>query len=436
MEIQVLISILILVIGLVLGMPIPFAFGGAFLWITYTLHFSPNTLLASGYTQINSTVLLAIPLFVLAGKVMEKGQIGDALIGLVERFVGRIKSGLGAVAVITSAVFGSISGSASATLSCIGALMEPRMTRAGYPKGYTAALLAAACPLGLLIPPSSAQILYAWSSGTSVLACFTATIVPGIILVIFLCIVNAVMCRKLDIIQPPIESKRLWVRNTGKATGHAIPALIMPIIILGGIYGGIMTATEAAAISVAYAIPCGLFIYKGLKGKALKEALTESACTTGVIMVMFFMVMIFSKLLTMLNVPTKIAQGLLSVTDNKYLILLMINIFMVIIGMLMDDTSGILLCTPILLPIIQGIGIHPVHFAAILGVNLGMGNITPPTAPMLYLSGRVCGAKINKMLSPTMMFICFAWIPTLIITTYVPAVATFLPKLILPNMFG
>lgn len=153
-------------------------------------------------------------------------------------------------------------------------------------------------------------------------------------------------------------------------------------------------------------------------------------------MVMFFMVMIFSKLLTMLNVPTKIAQGLLSVTDNKYLILLMINVFMVIIGMLMDDTSGILLCTPILLPIIQGIGIHPVHFAAILGVNLGMGNITPPTAPMLYLSGRVCGAKINKMLSPTMMFICFAWIPTLIITTYVPAVATFLPKLILPNMFG
>ena len=435
MSIQVLISILILIVGLVVGMPIPFAFGGSFLWLTYSLNFNPNTLLASGYTQINSPILLAIPLFVLAGKVMEKGHIGDALIGLVQRFVGRFNSGLGAVAVITSAVFGSISGSASATLSCIGALMEPRMTKAGYPKGYTAALLAAACPLGLLIPPSSAQILYAWSSGTSVLACFTATVVPGIILVLFLCIVNAVMCKKLEIIQPELEHGAEWLKNTGKATWHAVPALIMPFIILGGIYGGIMTATEAAAISVLYAVPCGMFVYKGLKGKGLWEALTESACTTGVIMVMFFMVMIFSKLLTMLNVPSTIATGLLSLTDNRILILMMVNVFMIIIGMLMDDTSGILLCTPILIPIVTGIGVHPVHFAAILGVNLGMGNITPPTAPMLYLSGRVCGAKINKMLSPTMMFIIFAWIPTLIITTYIPVVATFLPKLILPNLF-
>ena len=431
-----IISVLLLVGGLVIGMPIPYAFGAAFIWITCFFGMNPNTLLASGYTQINSTILLAIPLFVLAGKVMEKGHIGDALIGLVERFVGRFKSGLGAVSVITSAVFGSISGSASATLSCIGALMEPRMTAAGYSKGYTAALLAAACPLGLLIPPSSAQVLYAWSSGTSVLACFTATIVPGLILVTLLCLVNAVMCRRFDIVCASPEPPAEWGRNTVKATLRAIPAMIMPIIILGGIYGGVMTATEAAAISVAYAIPCGMFIYKGLKGDGLRQALTESSCTTGVIMVMFFMVMIFSKLLTMQNIPAQIAAALLSITDNKYLILLMVNIFMVIIGMLMDDTSGILLSTPILLPIVTSIGIHPVHFAAILGVNLGMGNITPPTAPMLYLSGRVCGAKINKMLSPTMIFIIFAWIPTLLLTTYIPAVATFLPKMLLPGLFA
>lgn len=435
MDIEVIISIVILVVGLILGMPIPFAFGGSFLWLTYTMDFNPNTLLASGYTQINSVVLLAIPLFVLAGKIMEKGNIGDALIGLVERFVGKAKSGLGAVSVIVSAVFGSISGSASATLSCIGSLMYPRMLKAGYPKGYTAALLAAACPLGLLIPPSSAQILYAWSSGTSVLACFTATVVPGIILVLFLCIVNAVMCRKMDIRQPEKEEGS-WLVNTGKATLHAIPALIMPIIILGGIYGGIMTATEAAAISVAYAIPVGFLVYKGLKGRTFVQALTESASTTGVIMVMFFMVMIFSKLLTMLNVPTQIAESLLSITDNRIVILLMINIFMVIIGMIMDDTSGILLCTPILLPIVTSIGVHPVHFAAILGVNLGMGNITPPTAPMLYLSGRVVGAKINTMLKPIMVFIIFAWIPTLLITTYIPAVATTLPGMIMPQLFA
>ena len=435
MDIEVIISVVILVVGLILGMPIPFAFGGSFLWLTYTMDFNPNTLLASGYTQINSVVLLAIPLFVLAGKIMEKGNIGDALIGLVERFVGKAKSGLGAVSVIVSAVFGSISGSASATLSCIGSLMYPRMLKAGYPTGYTAALLAAACPLGLLIPPSSAQILYAWSSGTSVLACFTATVVPGVILVIFLCLVNAVMCSKMDIRQPEKEEGS-WIANTGKATLHAIPALIMPVIILGGIYGGIMTATEAAAISVAYAIPVGFLVYKGLKGKTFVQALTESASTTGVIMVMFFMVMIFSKLLTMLNVPTQIAESLLSITDNRIVSLLMINIFMVIIGLIMDDTSGILLCTPILLPIVTGIGVHPVHFAAILGVNLGMGNITPPTAPMLYLSGRVVGAKINTMLKPIMIFIIFAWIPTLLLTTYIPAVATTLPGILMPQLFA
>lgn len=434
MDIEVIIALVILVVGLILGMPIPFSFGASFLWLTYSMDFNPNTLLASGYTQINSVVLLAIPLFVLAGKIMEKGQIGDALIGLVERFVGWAKSGLGAAAVVVSAVFGSISGSASATLSCIGSLMYPRMLKAGYPKGYTAALLAAACPLGLLIPPSSAQILYAWSSGTSVLACFTATIIPGLILVFFLCVVNAVMCRKMDLHKFEKEEGS-WLVNTGKATIHAIPALLMPVIILGGIYGGIMTATEAAAISVAYAIPVGFLVYKGLKGKGFVQALEESASTTGVIMVMFFMVMIFSKLLTMLNVPSQIAHSLLSLTDNHYLILLMINIFMIIIGMIMDDTSGMLLCTPILLPIVTSIGIHPVHFAAIIGVNLGMGNITPPTAPMLYLSGRVVGAKINTMLKPIMIFIIFAWVPTLLLTTYIPGVATLLPKMMMPQLF-
>lgn len=432
---EVAIGIIILVATLVLGVPIPFAFGATVIWLATSLGFQTDFLLAAGYNQLNSVVLLAIPLFILAGGIMEKGRIGEALIGFVERFVGRTKSGLGVAAVVASAIFGSISGSASATLSCIGSIMEPRMTKAGYGKGYIAALLAAACPLGLLIPPSSAQILYAWSSGTSVLACFTATVIPGIILTVLLCIVNAVLVRKMPIqvaeAQPPAE----WARDTGRSAVRAFPALLMPVIILGGIYGGIMTPTEAAAVSVLYAIPVGILIYRGLTLRGLKEAFVDTSTTTGVVMVMFFMVMIMSRLLVMENVPNRIADALLSIVDNPYVILIMINIFMVIIGMLMDDVSGILLCTPILLPIVVGIGVHPVHFAAILGVNLGMGNITPPTAPMLYLSGRICKAKINKMLSPTMLFIIFAWIPTLLITTFIPEVALWLPRLILPKLF-
>jgi len=432
---EVTIGIIILIVTLVLGIPIPFAFGTTVIWLAASLGFQTDFLLSAGYSQLNSVVLLAIPLFILAGGIMEKGRIGEALIGLVEKFVGRAKSGLGAVAVVASAIFGSISGSASATLSCIGALMEPRMTKAGYDKGYTAALMAAACPLGLLIPPSSAQILYAWSSNTSVLACFTATVIPGIILVMLLCVVNAVLVRKMPIKVAEKQPTQVWIQDTGKSTVKAVPALLMPFIILGGIYGGIMTPTEAAAVSVLYAVPVGIFIYRGLTARGLIDAIADTSTTTGVVMVMFFLVMIMSRLLVMENVPNQIANALLSVTENKYIILLMINVFMVIIGMLMDDVSGILLCTPILLPVVTGIGIHPVHFAAILGVNLGMGNITPPTAPMLYLSGRVCGAKINKMLSPTMILIIFAWIPTLILTTFVPALSLTLPKIILPKLF-
>ncbi len=433
---EIIIAFVILVTTMVIGVPIPFAFAAAFIWISFSLGFEPDFLLSAGYGQISSVVLLAIPMFVLAGGVMERGRIGEHLIGLVEKFVGRFKGGLGAVAVITSAIFGSISGSAAATLSCIGSIMEPRMTKAGYKKGYTAALIANASPLGLLIPPSTAQILYAWSSGQSVLACFLATIIPGIILAFLLICVNVVLTRKMSITIPPKETPRAWVVDTRKKTVSALPALLMPAIILGSIYGGVLTPTEAAAVSVLYAIPVGLYIYRGLTWKDLKQALIDTSATTGVIMVMLFMIMILSRLLVMENVPTQIADALLSITENPVIILLMVNVFMIIIGMLMDDASGILLCTPILLPVVVALGVHPIHFAAILGVNLGMGLITPPTAPMLYLGCRVCKARVNDMLFPTMMFIIFAWLPTLLLTTFVPDLALTIPKMVLPKLFG
>jgi len=433
---EVAIGLLILVAALVIGVPVPWAFGVTVIWLAFSLGYQTDFLLSTGYTQLNSVVLLAIPLFILAGSIMEKGSIGNALISLVSKFVGRVKSGLGTVGVVSSAIFGSISGSASATLSCIGSIMEPRMTRAGYPKGHTAALMAAASPLGLLIPPSSAQILYAWASNTSVLACFLSTVIPGIILAVLLCIVNAFLVRKMPIRVEPKEPPRVWIRDTGQKTVRALPALLMPFIILGSIYGGVMTPTEAAAVSVLYAIPVGLWIYRSMNTRDLLNAVADAATTTGVVMVMFFMVMIMSRLLIMENIPRQIADALLGITDNKILILLMINLFMIIIGMLMDDVSGILLCTPILLPIATSIGVHPVHFAAILGVNLGMGNITPPTAPMLYLGTRICRARANETLLPTMMFILFAWLPTLMLTTFIPELALTIPKYVLPKLFS
>ncbi|HPK42458.1 MAG TPA: TRAP transporter large permease [Synergistales bacterium] len=429
---MVLFSLVLLVITLIIGVPVPFAFLVATTLLVFTGGYSPSFLLPYGFSKMSTIVLLAIPLFIMAGGIMERGNIGDKLVDLVDLFVGRIKGGLGVVAVVSCAVFGSITGSACATLSCIGSIMFPRLEKAGYPRGHSAALLANASVLGMLIPPSAIMILYSWVGNQSVLASFLSSVIPGIILTILLSVINMYLLRnnKDLILATPISSKEKWslFRVRGK---RAIPALIMPVLVLGGIYGGIMTPTEAAAVAAVYSIPVGFWVYKGLTRKDFFEVLVESGTTTGVIMVMLYAVMILSRLYIMEDLPTQVLNMLMAVSTNRYAILFMINIFMVIMGMIMDDVSAVLLSTPILLPIILKLGFSPVHFAAIVGVNLGMGNITPPAAPLLYLGGRVGNAPINEMLMPTVWMLLFGWLPTLALTTYVPALATFLPNLIL-----
>ena len=422
--------LLILCVALILGMPVPFAFGLTMIYIAFATGIDVTTLLPSGHWRMNALVLLAIPLFIMAGGLMERGKIAAPLVDLAEVFVGRIRGGLSAAAVVASAIFGSISGSASATLTCIGSIMLPRLAAARYPRGISSALIANAAPLGLLIPPSAIQIIYAWVTRQSVLECFLATIVPGLILVAFLVLVNFILLRKHKTIETLPPSDNLS-KDVAKATWSAFPALLMPVIILGGIYGGIMTPTEAAGIAVVYAIPVGFFIYRGLNKDNFIPAIVDTATTTGVVMVMFFMVMIVSRLLVFEDIPG-IAQDLIfSVSENPIVILIMVNMVMVIIGMLMDDVSGVLLSAPLLFPIVTELGVDPIQFAAIVGVNLGMGNITPPTAPLLYLGARVGKTPINEMMGPTIIMILFAWIPTLIITTYIPEVSLWLPNALL-----
>jgi tripartite ATP-independent transporter DctM subunit len=211
----------------------------------------------------------------------------------------------------------------------------------------------------------------------------------------------------------------------------AIPALLMPIIVLGGIYSGIMTPTEAAAVSVIYALPVGMFIYKGITLNGLRETLIDGVMSTGAIMIMLFSCSVISRIYIMNDLPQEILRVLYSISTNKYVILFMLNIFMIILGMLMDDCSACVLATPILLPIVLEIGVSPVHFAAILGVNLGLGNITPPCAPLLYLSSSISKTPINDMLRPTCIFILFGWLPILAVTTYIPALSMWLPRMIL-----
>jgi len=425
------ITIILLIAFICIGVPVVFSFGASLIYAMITLGYQSGALLPSGYSRLNTVVLLAIPLFILAGGIMERGKIGDSLVRFINLFVRGARGGLGAVGVIACAVFGAISGSAAATLSCIGSIMFPRLKEAGYEQGHAVSLIVNASPLGLLIPPSSIQIIYAWSANQSVLTCFLATVGPGLMLTSLLCVVNFAISRKSEKIAKAIEVASALSPDPVAVTKKAIPAILMPLIILGGIYSGLMTPTEAAAVSVIYAVPVGFFIYKSLTLASFFDALKETGTTTGVLMVMFLIVMILSRIFVMENLPNTVINIFLSISSNKYAILMMVNLFMVLIGMLMDDVSGTLLCTPLLLPLMVQIGVSPIQFAAILGVNLGMGNITPPTAPLLYLGGRLGNASINEMLRPTFYMIIFAWIPTLIATTYFPQLSLALPSLFL-----
>ena len=425
---MLIISCLILLcVLLVVGISVPMAFGAVLILIALFGGHDVAGFLPAGHWKMNTVILLAIPLFILAGNIMERGKIATPLVALLELIVGRIRGGLSAAAVVACAVFGSISGSAAATLTCIGSIMTPHLRRANYPEGLASALIVSACPLGLLIPPSASQILYAWVTQQSVLKCFLSTVIPGLILVALLCVVNFFLVRNVPDLKLAERPTRFG-RELSLRSWRAFPALLMPAFILGGIYGGVMTPTEAAGVAVIYAIPIGFYIYRGLDRHTFWKAMREASVTIGVVMVMVFMVLIVSRFLIFEDIPGMAKTLVFSVSDNPIVILLMVNLVMILIGMVMDDISGLLLSAPLLLPIVTSVGMDPIHFAAVLGVNLGMANITPPTAPLLYLGARVTGASVNGMMKPVLIMILFAWLPTLMVTTYVPWVALWLPE--------
>jgi tripartite ATP-independent transporter DctM subunit len=242
------------------------------------------------------------------------------------------------------------------------------------------------------------------------------------------------MCRKLPIKVLPPAPLQQKTKDFGTSLYKGFFALLMPIIVLGGIYGGVFTPTEAAGIAALYAIPVGFFFYRTLNVKLFTDAMVSTITTTGVILLMIFFIMILSRMYIMEMVPQRLISSLTGFTQNKYMILLMVNLFLLVLGMLMDDFSGTLLAAPLLFPLMKELGIHPVHFAAILGTNLGLGNKTPPTAPILYLAGRVGNCSVDKLLKIQFIFILTCSVPVVLATTYFPFLSLALPHLVMPKL--
>jgi C4-dicarboxylate transporter, DctM subunit len=426
------VSILLIVVLLLLEMPIAFAFGIGALVFGIGTDSNISFLIPYAYQTTTSFALLALPLFVLAGTIMAESGISNRLLDFVNSIVGRIKGGLGAVTIVTCALFGAISGSSSAAIAAIGQIMIPRMVREGYPVGHATALVACSSVLALMIPPSIPMIVFAVTGGISVGAAFLSTVIPGILLALLYIGLNFLFLRNNDDIQ--VEDKLplgLAAKGVARSGKQAFWALLMPLIILGTIYGGVATPTEAAAIALVYATVVGFLIYRSLSFKDFWKGIKWAAVTTGSIITVLFFLFMMSRSMVLQQVPGQIADLLLDLSENRILILLLINLVLLLMGMIVDDISGSVLAAVVLLPVATELGIHPIHFAAIVGTNLGLGNVSPPCAPMLYMAAGVSKITLDKYIGITLKFLCLGHLPMVLLVTFLPELSLFLPKMLM-----
>ena len=424
-----LLAIAALVVTLSFGVPLPWCFGAALMVMYYLGDVTMKGMVLWGFQQLGNPVLLAIPLFVLAGAVMSESGIAAALLRFVNAFVGHVRGGLGIVAAVSCAVIGAISGSGLTGISAIGPLLIPEMEKRGYPREYATALIANSSILGLLIPPSLSMILFGWVTETSILACFLATLGPGLLIMFNFSVVNLWMSRKFNLVLDEKPALGELAGEVARRGVHAFPAMLMPVIILGGIYGGIVTPTEAAALAVIYAVPVGFLVYKGLKLDNFLLAGKEAATAVGAIMLMILFSMIVGQMFVYEGVPQQLVQTIFGITENKILLLIMINVLLFLIGMVVNDTTAILLVAPLLMPLMQAMDVSPVQFAAIMGVNTAMGGVTPPYASILYLGARIGKVKVTKVIPPAMLLIATGYLPVVFLTSFWPDLSLYLPRL-------
>ena len=348
------VSLAVLMLLLSFGVPIVFCFSGALAFMSIVGGVTMKGMMMWGLQQILSPTLLCIPLFIYAGSLMSESGIAKYLLEFVDVFVGRIRGGLGFVATLTCAILGAISGSTFTGLAATGNMLIPEMVSRGYPRAFATALITCSSILGVLIPPSTPMIIFGWVTGTNVLACFLSTVGPGIVTIIIFCGINFVLSRRFDLKLMPQLSKTEKRRQIAVRGWKALPALIMPVLILGGIYSGAMTPTEAAAVAVIYALPVGFFVYRGLNLRNAFGCTKDSAVSVGSIMIMIFCSMMLSQTYVVLQIPQAIVESVFSITDNSFLILLLINLILLFVGMIVNDTTGIILVAPLLLPLATG----------------------------------------------------------------------------------
>ncbi|NJB35125.1 MULTISPECIES: TRAP transporter large permease [Flavobacteriaceae] len=424
--IPILVLVLSFVCLLAIGTPVAWSIAkSSFLTLLVSIPFLPAATTVSQRigTGLDSFALLAIPLFILSGELMNKGGIANRLISFAKTLVGALPGGLALINIISAMLMGAIAGSAMAAASAMGSILGPEMEKEGYSKEFGAAVNITAATTGLVIPPSNVLIVYSLASGgASIAALFLAGYIPGLLTGLFLMIVASIWAKKKGY----KVGKRSSLKEVFKTFIDALPSLFMLVVVIGGIVTGIFTATEASAIAVLYSFLLGLF-YKEISLPKMPQILLDSSTTTAIVMLLIGASMSMSWALSYENIPQDISTALLALSDNPIVILLIINLLLLFVGIFMDMTPAVLIFTPIFLPVVTALGLDPVHFGIIMVLNLCIGLCTPPVGSVLFVGVGIAKTSIEKVVKPLLpLFI--AMIIALFLVTYFPELSLWLPR--------
>ncbi|MCK4259175.1 MAG: TRAP transporter large permease [Halanaerobiales bacterium] len=414
-----------------LGIPVAFSLGLSNLAIMSAMDMPFMVLAQKMVSGMNSFPLLAIPFFMFVGEIMNRGGIAKRLVNFADALVGYITGGLGHVNILASMFFGGISGSAIADTAAIGGLLVPPMIEQKFPADYSAAITASSAVIGIIIPPSIPFILYGIITNTSIARLFLGGIIPGIMVGVALMITTYFTSKKHGYgILDGVEKQKFSIKRVWQTFKSAWLALVIPFIVVGGILGGVFTATEAGVIAALVSLILGLVVYKEVKIKDLPQIMLNTARTTAIVLFLCGMAMVTAWLLTIARVPFELADLLTSITTSPLGVLLLANVLLFLVGFVMDLTPAMLILAPILLPVVQSVGIDPVYFGVLMSINLGIGLITPPVGTVLYVACGVADIKMEQLVKSI--------IPFLLTLLVVLALLIMFPQLVLfiPNLLG
>lgn len=424
---SVLVLVTVFLILLVLGTPISISIGiSSLCTMLLSIDFLPSvtTVAQRMATGLDSFALLAIPFFILSGQFMNQGGIARRLIEFAKVLVGWLPGGLAFVNILAAMLFGAISGSAVAAAAAIGGFMVPNMEKEGYDKAFSAAVNITSSTTGMIIPPSNILIVYSLASGgVSIAALFIAGYLPGILVGLMLMLVSGIIAWKKGYPTVPAISLKDGILKFL----DAIPSLMLIVIVIGGIVAGFFTATEASAIAVFYTFILSVFVYREVRWKHIPDIFLKSAMTTSIVMLLIGTSMAMSWIMSYENIPQTISTFLLNLTQNRFLILLIINVILLFIGTFMDMTPAVLIFTPIFLPVVMNLGMNPIHFGIMMVLNLSVGLCTPPVGSVLFVGCGIGNVSIEKVIKP-LIPLFLAMIIALLLVTYFPWISMFLPR--------